>query len=324
MKGLSVISSIILIIFLSLISCKSANDDTNTPTPEPEPEDPADSISVNFRVFPEDNPWNKDISKYPLHPDSDTFINSIGRDVAIHPNFGTTWQGAPNGIPFIVVGGDQKKVPINYTAWGDESDPGPFPIPDDAPVEGGNQSDGDRHVLVIDRDNKILYELYRAFKTSEGWNADSGAMWDLKVNHTRPRYWTSADAAGLPIFPGLVRYQEVAEGKIEHALRFTVQRSRRAFIFPASHYASSSHDPALPPMGLRVRLKASFDISGFSKFNQVILTALKKYGMIVADNGSNWMICGAPDERWNDEELRQLKQLRGRDFEVVYTGPTEQ
>ena len=293
---------------------------------EPGPDGPPDTVDplrVDFPVFPADNPWNADISGYPVHPGSAAFISSIGRDGELHPSFGTVWEGAPNGIPYRVVGGDQAMVPVFYTAFGDESDPGPFPIPDDAPVEGGDDSDGDRHVIIVDRDRRMLYELYRAYKTAGGWQAESGATWSLDSNAVRPKYWTSADAAGLPIFPGLVRYLEAQAGEISHALRFTVSRSQRGFIYPARHFASGSSDAALPPMGLRLRLKASVDLSGFSAMNQNILRALKKYGMIVADNGADWFLSGAPDGRWDDDDLHELHRIRGRDFEAVYTGPIE-
>ncbi len=276
-----------------------------------------------FMVFPTDNPWNTDISSYPLHPNSDNYINSIGKDRNLHPDFGTFWEGDPIGIPYVFVGSNQAKVNINYTAYGDESDAGPFPIPDDAPVEGGNASGGDRHVIVVDTDNVYLYELYRAFKIPGGWDADSGAKWDLTSNDLRPKYWTSADAAGLPVFPGLVRYEEILEGAINHALRFTVSSTQRGFISPARHFASSSSDVNLPPMGLRLRLKSDFDISVFSEKNQIILTALKKYGMFVSDNGSNWFLSGSHDTRWDDGELSELKAVKGSDFEVVYTGEIE-
>jgi hypothetical protein len=245
----------------------------------------------------------------------------MGLATSLHPDFGTVWNGAPNGIPYVVVSGAQARVPINFTAYGDESDPGPYPVPPDAPVEGGPSGTGDRHVIVIDRDNWKLYELYRAFPTAAGWNADGGAVFDLNSNALRPAGWTSADAAGLPVFPGLVRYDEVfGRGEITHALRFTAPRTRRAYVFPARHFASSSTDPNLPPMGMRVRLKASVDISGFPPRMQVILRALKKYGMILADNGSSWYVSGAPDPRWNDGELNTLKALKGSDFEVVKMG----
>ena len=273
------------------------------------------------RLFPADNPWNQDISNEPVDPNSANLIASIGLGTSLHPDFGTVWNGAPNGIPYVVVSGAQTKVPITFTAYGDESDPGPYPVPTDAPIEGGPNGMGDRHVIVIDRDNWKLYELYRAFPNGSGWSADSGAVFDLNSNAPRPAGWTSADAAGLPVFPGLVRYDEVfGRREIAHALRFTAARTRRAYVFPARHFASSSTDPNLPPMGMRVRLKASFDISGYTPSMQVILRALKKYGMILADNGSNWYVSGAPDARWNDSELNTLKGVKGSDFEVVRMG----
>lgn len=283
---------------------------------------PADAALALPQIFPSDNAWNTDISAYPLHPNSDNYLNSIGLNTGLHPDFGTVYEGAPIGIPFVQVRGDQAKVPVVFE-YADESDPGPYPIPPNAPIEGGSDSDGDRHVLVLDAENKLLYELYYAFPQNGGasWSAGSGAIWDLTSNDLRPLYWTSADAAGLPIFAGLVRYDEVVEkGEINHALRFTVQQTQRAFILPATHFASSSTDINRPPMGLRVRLKASFDIIGYPANVQVILRAMKKYGMIVADNGSNWYISGAPDSRWDDEELAELRNVKGRDFEVVYTG----
>jgi hypothetical protein len=275
------------------------------------------------RVFPADNAWNQDISAAPVDPNSANLIASIGLNVNLHPDFGTTWAGAPNGIPYVVVSGAQQKVSITFTDYGDESDPGPYPVPSDAPIEGGPNGTGDRHVIVIDRDNWKLYELFNAFPVGNGasWKASSGAVFDLNSNVLRPAGWTSADAAGLPIFPGLVRYDEVFELKeITHALRFTVQHSRKAYVAPARHFASSNTDPNLPPMGMRVRLKASFDISHFSPAMQVILRAMKTYGMIVADNGSNWYFSGAPDPRWSDDELSTLKSLKGSDFEVVQMG----
>src|ERR1041384_6297070 len=288
-----------------------------------------------------DNAWNQDISTLPVDPNSDNLIASIGASTALHPDFGTTYAGAPNGIPYIVVSGTQTRVPINFTAYGDESDPGPYPVPADAPIEGGANATGDRHVLVIDRDNWKLYELYSAFPVNGGtsWNAACGAAFDLNSNALRPAGWASADAAGLPIFPGLVRYDEVFEQRaITHALRFTAQRTRRAYVAPARpfassvrkrrayvaparHFASSDTSPNRPPMGMRVRLKASFDLTPFSPNMQVILRALKCYGMILADNGSNWYVSGAPDPRWNDDELSTLKTLKGSDFEVVQMGP---
>jgi hypothetical protein len=275
------------------------------------------------QLFPPDNPWNQDVSTAAVDPNSDNLIASIGVNTGLHPDFGTVYNGAPNGIPYIVVAGTQSLVPMNWTAYGNESDPGPYPVPSNAPIEGGPGSTGDRHVLVIDRDNWKLYELGYAFPINNGtsWNANCGAIFDLYSNAVRPAGWTSADAAGLPIFPGLARYDEVFEqGAITHALRFTVHNSRRAYVFPARHYASSNTSANLPPMGMRVRLKASFDITGFSPRMQVILRALKKYGMIVADNGSNWYISGAPDPRWDDNELSTLKTIKGSNFEVVQMG----
>lgn len=268
--------------------------------------------------FPADNAWNRNISNAPVDPNSDALIASIGANTGLHPDF-----GVPYGIPYVVVSGTQQRVTIHFTAYGNESDPGPYPVPANAPIEGGGSSTGDRHVLVIDRDNNRLYELYRAFPQGDGsWNADSGAVFHLDSNTVRPAArpgWTSADAAGLPIFPGLVRYEEASAGAIPHALRFTVQSSRRAYVPPATHWASSSTNPNLPPMGMRVRLKASFVIPpSFSTETRAILQALKTYGMIVADNGSNWYITGAPDPRWNNDRLNpELGSVKGSDFEVV-------
>ncbi len=276
--------------------------------------------------FPADNPWNTDISGAPVDANSDALIASIGLDTGLHPDFGAgLYLGAPIGIPYVVVSGSQPRVAMVWTAYGDESDPGPYPVPANAPVEGGAASTGDRHVLVIDRDNHRLYELFRAFVNPDGsWNADCGAVFHLDSNTVRPGGqpgWTSADAAGLPIFPGLARYDEAARGPggVRHALRFTVQRSRRAYVPPATHWASSSTDANLPPMGMRVRLKASYAIpASFSAETRALLTAMKVHGMLMADNGSNWYVSGAPDDRWNNAVLnRELGQVRGRDFEVV-------
>lgn len=273
------------------------------------------------RLFPADNDWNRDVSNDPVDPNSANLIASMGLGTSLHPDFGTVYNGAPNGIPYVVVSGSQTKVQINFNAYGDESDPGPYPVPPNAPIEGGPNGTGDRHVIVIDRDNWKLYELYSAFPTTAGWTAASGAVFDLSSNALRPAGWTSADAAGLPVFPGLVRYDEVfLQKQITHALRFTASRTRRAYVAPARHFASSSTDPNLPPMGMRVRLKASVDITRFSPAMQVILRALKKHGMILADNGSNWFVSGAPDPRWSDDELNTLKSLKGSDFEVVKMG----
>ncbi|WP_261302405.1 copper amine oxidase N-terminal domain-containing protein [Paenibacillus andongensis] len=281
------------------------------------------SSSAALQVFPEDNPWNTDISKYPVHANSAGFIASIGLNSKMHADFGTVWEGAPIGIPYTIVDGNQPKVNVTFTDYTDESDPGPYPIPANALIEGGSASDGDRHVIVVDKSNQLLYELYNARFSSDGWTASNGAKWDLTSNALRTKYWTSADAAGLPIFPGLVRYEEAAAGEINHALRFTVQKTQRGFIAPATHYASSSTDPNHPPMGLRLRLRSDFDISGFSPTNRTILRALQKYGMIVADNGSNLYLSGAPNPKWDDDDLHNLGKLKGSDFEVVDTGKIE-
>lgn len=295
----------------------------DVPPPPPVPDLGPGASLHGKQLFPSDNPWNEDISIAPVDPNSDNLIASIGLTTSLHPDFGTVWNGAPNGIPYIVVAGTQPKVPLNWTAYGDESDPGPYPIPPNAPIEGGANSTGDRHVLVVDRDNWELYELGYAFPLNGGtsWDANCGAIFDLNSNALRPAGWTSADAAGLPIFPGLVRYDEVFEQQeIKHAIRFTVQTTRRAYVSPARHWASSNTSVNRPPMGMRARLKASVDISGYSPAMQVILRALKRYGMIVADNGSNWYISGAPDPRWNDSELNTLKNIKGSNFEVVKMG----
>ena len=273
---------------------------------------------ITIPLFPPDNAWNTDISHYPVDPNSNAYIASIGADVGLHPDFGTDWDGGPIGIPYAIVPGTQPKVPISFY-YPDESDPGPYPIPPNVPIQGGPDAGGDRHVIVLDEDHHLLYEVYDAHKVGDHWEAGSGAIFDLTSNALRPDGWTSADAAGLPILPGLVRYDEVQAGAIDHALRFTVEQTQAAYIYPATHYASDSTDPNLPPMGLRLRLKAGYDISGFPPTERVILQALKTYGMIVADNGSNWFISGTHDPRWNDEELHALDEVKGSDFEVVDT-----
>lgn len=280
--------------------------------------------AITFRLFPASNPWNADVSGLPVHPLSDTYLRSMGLDTGLHPDFGTTWNGAPNGIPYVIVKRTQHRVPVSFY-YGDESDPGPYPIPRSAPIEGGPAGDGDRHIIVVDRDRRVLYEVYDARYDARGkrWRAGSGAVWDLRANTVRPYGWTSADSAGLPILPGLVRYDEVRRGEIRHALRFTVSRTQRAFVYPATHFASSSTDASLPPMGLRVRLRADYPLAGFSRPVRVILRALKKHGMIVADNGGPWYISGAPDPRWNDDALHELSRVSGRDFEVVDTSSLE-
>jgi hypothetical protein len=337
------------------------------------PQPPA-ALSPRAPSLPTEAAWNQDISKAPRDPRSAAYIayiDSHGGD-HLHPDFGSP---RPYGFLYSVVGAGQRKLPIHYTAYGDESDPGPFPVPPKAPVEGGNGSDGDRHVLVVDRSACKLYELYRAFYIAKGlrrsprvrlasagpsggrtqggriatlfgrlrtpprevcpappdvrggcaagpqphphWNADSGTEWDLRSAARRPEGWTSADAAGLPIFPGLVRYDEVAAGHLDHAIRVTFESTRDAWVHPASHCAGDTSDPAAPPMGLRLRLKAAYGLGGFSGPAKTIALAMKRYGLIVADNGSNWFFSGSSDRRWNDSNLDQLKRIPGSAFEVV-------
>lgn len=275
------------------------------------------AVINSCRVFPDNNVWNARIDSLPLSANSADYVNSIGSMAGLHPDFGSgLFQGEPIGIPFTTVPGTQPLVPVTFVDFPAESDPGPYPIPPDAPIEGGD----DRHVLVVDRDNCKLYELFNAHPQNNGtsWQAGSGAIFDLGSNLLRPEGWTSADAAGLPILPGLVRYDEVATGAINHALRFTAPQTQQAFLWPARHFASNSTDPALPPMGVRFRLKAGFDISGFSVTNQVILTALQTYGMFLADNGQPWFLSGMPDERWDNDDLHNLQTgVHGSDFEAV-------
>jgi hypothetical protein len=275
-------------------------------------------------AFPSDSLWNENISSAPVDPNSNAIINFIGGTVPVHPDFGSgLYNGSSNGIDYLVVDSTQSFVPINFTAYGSESDPGPMPIPASAPIEGyPNPGNGDRHVLVIDNANCWLYELYSSYPQTDGsWDAASAAVWDLTADEQRPYTWTSADAAGLPIFPGLVRYDEVAAGAINHALRFTLQSSQAAFIPPATHWAANSTNPLAAPMGMRLRLKSSFDISGFSATNQVILTALKTYGMIMADNGSSMYITGAPNNNWDNDDLHNLGNVTASDFEVIQMNP---
>ena len=279
-------------------------------------------------AFPADNAWNADIRSAAVDPYSDALIASIGLGTGLHPDFGAgLYRGAPIGIPYVVVSGTQPRVAMTWTAYGGESETGPFPIPASAPVEGGAAptNTGDRHVIVIDRDNNRLYELFNATCNPDGsWDAACGAVFHLDSNNVRPAAqpgWTSADAAGLPIFPGLARYEEAAlgPGGIRHALRFTVQRTRRAYVAPATHWASTNTDPSVPPMGMRVRLKAGYRIpASFSRETRALLTAMQTHGMIVADHGSNWYVSGAPDERWNNDALvGELRQVTGQQFEVV-------
>ncbi len=269
-------------------------------------------------VFPANNIWNTPVDKLPVDANSDSYVAAIGATQPAHPDFGSgLWDGGPIGIPFITVPGSQPKVRVTFD-YDSESDHGGYPVPPNAPIEGGSASSGDRHVLVVDRDNCLLYELYAAYPQSDGsWHAGSGAIFDLKSNALRPATWTSADAAGLPIFPGLLRYDEVAAGEIQHAVRFTAPQTRNTYIWPARHQASDLTAANYPPMGQRFRLKAGFDITGYSPTVQVILRGLKKYGMLLADNGSSWYIGGAPDDRWDNDALHQITQLQGSDFEAV-------
>jgi hypothetical protein len=269
-------------------------------------------------IFPSTNAWNERVDTLPVAADSAQLIQSIGLDTGLHPDFGSgLYDGQPIGIPYDVVSRQTKRFRVKFD-YADESDKGPYPIPASVHIEGGRASTGDRHALLLEKDACKLYELYALYPKGGGWVAGSGAIWNLRSNALRPAGWTSADAAGLPIFPGLARY-EVARGVIDHALRFTVARTRRAYVYPARHYASSSDDPSLPPMGLRVRLKASVDISGFPKQARVVLQALKTYGMILADNGSNWYISGAPNPHWSNDDLHSLGRITGSMFEVVDT-----
>ena len=276
-----------------------------------------------FIPFPGDNLWNENIASAPVDPNSDAIINFIGPNVPLHPDFGSgLYAGQSIGIPYIVESGSPL-VKITYKLYGDESDPGPMPIPSNAPIEGyPKPGNGDRHVLVLDRDNCWLYELYGSHEAKNGnWSAGSGAVWDLLADETRPYTWTSAAAAGLPIFPGLARYDEVAAGAINHALRFTLQYSQAAFTPPASHWAANSTSQYAAPMGMRMRLKSTFNISGFPPQSQVILRALQQYGMIMADNGSSIYISGAPDDRWDNDDLGALKSVPASAFEVLLISP---
>jgi hypothetical protein len=271
-------------------------------------------------IFPTNNVWNKRVDSLPVAANSDRIIRSIGRGTGLHPDFGSgLYGGGPIGIPFTVVGGAQKKHRVRFT-YASESDKGPYPIPKGVPIEGGRKSTGDRHALIVDKSACKLYELYSLYRRADGgWRAGSGAIWDLRSNKLRPRGWTSADAAGLPIFPGLARWDEVKRGRIDHALRFTVSQTRRKYIYPARHFASDLTSKSLPPMGLRVRLKKGFDITGFPLQARIVLKALKRYGMIVADNGSDWYISGAPNSHWNNDALHSLGAVTGDKFVVVDT-----
>jgi hypothetical protein len=284
--------------------------------PRPAPGIPGSLGSCS--LFPRSNYWYADVSTLPVHALSANYVNSVGAGKKMHADFGSgAWDGGPIGIPFTLVPAGQPGANIAFE-YGDESEPGPYPIPADAPIEGGPNSDGDRHILVVEDTTCRLYEVFAAYPDGGGgWNAGSGAVWDLSSNALRPDGWTSADAAGLPILPGLVRYDEVAAGRIDHAIRITVPKTQKAYVWPARHRASSSTDPNLPPMGTWFRLRADFDISGFPAEAQVILQALKTHGGIVADNGSAWYISGAPDERWDNDALHTLGQVPGSAFEAV-------
>jgi hypothetical protein len=274
-------------------------------------------------VFPADNAWNRRVDGLPVARNSATLIRSIGLDEHFHAEFGSgLWDGGPIGIPYTVVDGDQKRVPVSFYYAG-ESDGSRYPLSPSAPIEGGRDAGGDRHVLIVDRSACMLYELYDAHPVDGGraWRAGSGARFDLRSNRLRPRGLTSADAAGLPIFPGLARYPEVAAGAIRHALRFTAPRTRTAFVWPARHEAGSSSSASLPPMGLRVRLKRSVSLAGLPRQARIVAIAMKRYGLMLADNGSPWYVTGAPDPHWNNEQLHSLDRLSGRDFEVVTVRP---
>ncbi len=268
-------------------------------------------------VFPATNVWNKRVDALPVRSDSATLMKSIGLTAYLHPDFSSlAWNGGKGyGIPYNVVGSSTPKYTVRFQ-YASQSDPGPYPIPANPKIEGGS----DRHLLVVDKSACKLYELFAASRTSTGaWKAGSGAIWSLTSNALRPKGWTSADAAGLPILPGLARYDEVAAGLINHALRFTAPLTRSSYIYPARHQASDDPSAALPPMGLRLRLKGSVDISRFGPQSRVILTALQQYGMLLADNGSPLYVTGAPNANWNDDDLHGLQQLHGSDFEVVDT-----
>lgn len=311
-----------IVYFLLMPGCKknisSGDNGNNHPPPAGNSCTAAKGDAENIQLFPADNPWNQDISVSAIDPYNTQIVAGFSSNI-IKADFGSgLWDGAPIGIPYVVVCGSQPKITINYTDYGDESDPGPFPIPLTAPIEG--DGNGDSHVIAVDVENKKLYELFYAHVNGNHWDASSGAVFDLKTNALRPAEWTSADAAGLPIFPGLVRYEEILKGVIDHPIRFTLQSSKvkPAYISPARHKVNSTGGQfSSLPFGARIRLKAGFDISGYSSTNQIILRAMKKYGLILADIGSNLYISGAPDERWNNDDLHQLGQVHGSDFEVV-------
>jgi hypothetical protein len=307
--------SVLIGLSLLLTACGGGPSTQPDGNPAPPPAGEGGARIAGCAVFPADNPWNRDVSRDPVDPRSDAYIASMGAGRTLHADFGSD----PGfGIPWTTVPGSQARVPMSFL-YADESDPGPYPFPPDAPVEAG----GDRHVLVLDRDNCRLFETWDSRYVGPGWRAGSGAVFDLRSNALRPDGWTSADAAGLPILPGLVRRDEAKAGSIRHALRFTARRTQRAYVHPATHFASSSTDADLPPMGLRVRLKASYDLSRFRGDALVVLSALKTYGMFLADNGSDWFITGETNREWDDGDLDQLKSVPGSAFEVVRLGPLQ-
>ncbi len=310
-RSLSGVRFVTVALTVLAAGCGAANPSPGPSGGGPPAAGPSPQIA-GCAVFPSDNPWNRDVSADPIDPNSAVYIRSIGAARFLHADFGSD---PSYGIPWTTVPGSQPRVPMEFD-YDDESDPGPYPFPPDAPVEAG----GDAHVLVLDRDACRLYETFDSRYVGPGWHCGSGAVFDLRSNALRPDGWTSADAAGLPILPGLVRRDEVLSGEIRHALRFTTRRTQRAYVHPATHYASSDTDPALPPMGLRVRLEAAYDVSGFRGNARVILTALKRYGMFVADNGSDWFISGETNTAWDDDDLDQLKAVPGSAFEVVKLG----
>jgi hypothetical protein len=276
-------------------------------------------VEYGCPILPARDPLNQEIASAPVSPNSAAYVASIGLSAHLHPDFGTE---PSYGIPYAVVGARQREVPIKFTEYGAESNRGPYPVPGKAPIEGGGHNgQGDKHVLVLQEGSCKLFELYDASRHGQGWEAASGAVFNLRSDALRPEGWTSADAAGLPIFPLLARYPEVARGQIDHALRVTVPETQKGYIHPATHYASDSSNPDLPPMGLRLRLKASYSLSGFTGESLVILVALKRYGLIVADNGSPWYITGAPSSHWDDQDLEEIKRVPGSEFEALDTGP---
>jgi hypothetical protein len=314
-------------VMILFVACNASNSSNHVPAQSGLPITPSDpnglkTYSYSDRAFPDDNIWNTDISQAEVDPNSATYINSLGSTGTLHADFGTVWAGEKLGIPVNVVHANQPKVPVSFT-YAEWSDNGPYPIPSDAVIQHAQDSNGDRHLSVVDVDNGLLYKIYRAFPDGHGgWTGDSGAIFDLKTNDQRPDNWTSADAAGLPIFPSLVRYDEVVlQGEIRHALRVTANQTRKAYVYPATHQASTLTSTNLPPMGARLRLKANYDISSFSPHVQVILRAMKKYGLFIADNGVSWQVTGDYNMSWDDQELSGLRRVPGSAFEVIKLPP---